>query len=57
MLYFGELKSCRLCVSGDHEEALRLARDLEALDDDIDAVEREIILWKKGGKGKKEHVL
>jgi hypothetical protein len=45
---------------GDHKEALQMARDLEALDDDIDAIEIEIRLWKTGASGrggKKEHVL
>lgn len=44
---------------GEHQEALQMARDLEALDDDIDAIEGEIRLWKSGtrGRGKKEHFL
>jgi hypothetical protein len=44
---------------GDNQEALQMTRDLEALDDDIDAMEVEIRLWKNGasGRGKKEHVL
>ena len=43
--------------TGEHREAMQLARDLEALDEDIDAIEVEIRLWKSGGSGKKEHVL
>mmetsp|Transcript_17866 Transcript_17866/g.33614 ORF Transcript_17866/g.33614 Transcript_17866/m.33614 type:complete len:117 (-) Transcript_17866:73-423(-) len=44
---------------GEHQQALQMARDLEALDDDIDAMEAEIRLWKTGahGRGKKEHFL
>lgn len=46
-------------LPGEHEEALKLSRDLEALDDDIDSVERELLLWKRGGSAllKKDHVL